>query len=227
MKRRTCYMCSSQATSVEHAPPKCLFPSASESEDGIDRRLNLVTVPSCRSHNSEKSNEDEYLLQVLSASITSNSIGFSQFTSKVKRSFESAPAKASNLIARSRPATLRRVEDAEWEQGLQVIVEDQRLDEALCNCARALYFKRTRKKFQGQAQAITAFTMYSDASTQAMVDKSVSATILYFEKHNVIGTNPDVFWYKFEEGDRNAFFLMCFYGKSIALVRFKKIQISR
>jgi len=215
------------ATSFEHAPPKCLFPRAEDTENGTNHRRNLITVPSCAAHNSAKSHDDEYLLQVLSASYTSNAVGLKQFVRKVGRSFDDAPTKASRLIARSAPVKLRRVEQPEWEDGLQVIVEGERLDDVLSNCARALYFKETGKKFQGPAQVITGFTMYTGTPDQASVDQGIAATEAYFNNQPPRGQNPEVFWYKFEEGEQTAMFLLCFYGHSIAIVRFKKIHVSR
>lgn len=50
-------MCDNSALSTEHVPPKCIFPEGS--------RQNLITVPSCSRHNSEKSGDDEYLRDIL------------------------------------------------------------------------------------------------------------------------------------------------------------------
>ena len=69
--------------------------------------------------------------------------------------------------------------------------------------------------------------MYSGIPDQASVDQIVAATEDYFSTQAPKGENADVFWYKFEEGERTAMFLMCFYGQSVAIVRFKKIHVSR
>lgn len=62
-KRRTnrrdysrCAYCGEPATSKDHVPPKCIFPSD---------RDNLITVPACDIHNAKRSNLDELLLQFL------------------------------------------------------------------------------------------------------------------------------------------------------------------
>lgn len=52
MPQEQCYMCDEAASSVEHAPPKCLSPEIKNSE--IDLRINLVTAPSCEEHNCKK-----------------------------------------------------------------------------------------------------------------------------------------------------------------------------
>jgi len=84
----TCYMCNQEATSVEHAPPICVFPAKKDLPSQKDYRKNLITVPSCATHNAATSNDDEYLLYVLSSSITSSDVGLNQFLTKVKRSAE-------------------------------------------------------------------------------------------------------------------------------------------
>ncbi len=222
MSIRTCYMCELEATSDEHAPPRCLFPEQKDVPDGIDYRINLITVPSCEKHNSLKSHDDEYLLHVLSGSFTSSHVGLTQFITKVHRAFEKAPSKASSFIQRYEPILLKRHTDDEWEQGAQVKVEAERLDLVLGNCARALYFHETAQKLVGPVQVITAFTMYLDAEVQANITSSVDTTKAYFASHPPKGENPDVFWYKFDEGVNTVTFFMCFYSSSEVLVMLNK-----
>jgi len=223
----TCYMCSKKATSREHAPPRCIFPARKDTPDGADYRKNLITVPSCDEHNSEKSHDDEYLLFALAGSYTSSDIGLTQFTTKVKRAFENQPSKAGNFIRRSAPVRLRKVEQAEWEDGLQVVAEGDRIDSVLSNCARALYYHETRRKFLGPAHVLTHFTLYHDETLQANITKGFEVTELHFASEAPRGDNPKVFWYKVHESDATALFLFCFYGQSTAMVRFKTILVSR
>ena len=222
---RTCYMCELEASSDEHAPPKCLFPERKDAQSNVDYRVNLITVPSCEAHNSARSRDDEYLFHALSGSYTSSQIGLDQFTSKVARAFERAPSKASSFIRRSQPVLLKRDASDEWEQGAQVIIEAERLDLVLENCARALYFHETGTKFLGPVNVLTAFTMYHDPKLQAQVTASFEATGRHFANHLEKGENPAVFWYKFEEGENTAMFLMCFYSSSEVLVRLKKREL--
>ena len=58
----TCYMCSAPKTSVEHVPPKGLFPKSKDLPAGMNLRKQLITVPACDLHNTEKSHDDEYLM---------------------------------------------------------------------------------------------------------------------------------------------------------------------
>ncbi len=222
MPVRTCYACEVDASSDEHAPPKCLFPERKDVADGTDYRVNLITVPSCDAHNSAKSRDDEYLLQALAGSYTSSQVGLTQFITKVRRAFERSPSKASSFVKLSEPVMLKRDSAAEWEQGAEVIVEAERLDNVLGNCARALYFHATGKKFAGPVHVITAFTMYKHPVVQENVNSGVRAATEYFSSHPPKGENPEVFWYKFEESENTAVFLMQFYESSEVLVRFDK-----
>ncbi|MDC5072991.1 hypothetical protein NRA08_18095, partial [Acinetobacter baumannii] len=74
MLTNTCYMCDAEATTVEHVPPKCIFPESkdlSSADKLLDFRKQLITVPSCDDHNGKKSKDDEYLFCMLAISILS------------------------------------------------------------------------------------------------------------------------------------------------------------
>ncbi len=222
----TCYMCSQRATSQEHAPPRCLFPQAEDTSDGVDYRKNLVTVPSCELHNGQKSHDDEYLLFVLAGSYTSSSVGLNQFLTKVHRAFKKRPGKAANFVRRATPVKLKRIGETEWENGAQVIIDGERVDGVLSNCARALYHHHTGSKFQGAAQVLTNFTMYLDEKVQASVSESFDSAANDLAAEPLLGTNPAVFAYKFKEDDETVLFYFCFYDSSAATVRFKKIILT-
>lgn len=70
-----CYMCHRDADSREHVPPKCLFPEKKDVGTSAYRN-NLITVPSCELHNSNKSKDDEFLMVSIAGIIGNNSIGY-------------------------------------------------------------------------------------------------------------------------------------------------------
>lgn len=113
---------------------------------------------------------------------------------------------------------LQRVGDATWEDGLQVIVEAERLDLVLGNCARALYFHETGRRLLGPLKVITGFTMYNDPTVQANVTTGLAAAELFFAEHTATGESPEVFKYKFAEGEIRVLFLMHFYSHSEVIV---------
>lgn len=79
-------MCDKEATTVEHVPPKCLFPEFKDA--GEDLRVNLITVPSCDDHNGKKSRDDEFLMVSLAGLIGNNSIGFQHYHGKIQRALK-------------------------------------------------------------------------------------------------------------------------------------------
>lgn len=60
-KTQTCYMCNSIATSNEHAPPKSFFPKSADNSF----KKELITVPSCKSHNQDTSSTDELMMHLM------------------------------------------------------------------------------------------------------------------------------------------------------------------
>lgn len=91
-----CYWCGEKAVSMEHVPPKCIFPEEKDVNEIFEEnfRKELITVPSCDLHNLKKSNLDEYLMAVLSAKVGNNSLAYIQTMTKVQRSLRRNP----NLI---------------------------------------------------------------------------------------------------------------------------------
>ncbi|MFY9259584.1 MAG: hypothetical protein WAO71_03645 [Gallionella sp.] len=215
-------MCDQEAITVEHAPPKCIFPEIKDTPDERDYRKNLITVPSCNEHNTAKSHDDEYLLFILAASITSSNIGLTQFLTKVKRSAERKPALASKMASNSTPVQIFHEDKKQWEDAAGIVVEGARIDATLGKCARALYFYETSRKFFGTVRVITPFTMYSDPSFNNSIASAVATADSFFSSYPLRGENHDVFWYKFEEGEVTATMLLCFYGSTKILVRFDK-----
>lgn len=80
-----CYLCDKPAAGVEHVPPRCLFPKASDLGEGVNYRKNLLTVPSCEAHNSEKSKEDEYFLNVITSLNCINEVGRNHYLKQIRR----------------------------------------------------------------------------------------------------------------------------------------------
>jgi hypothetical protein len=90
-----CYACNNIATSREHVPPKCLFPT----ELGINLRKALITVPSCEVHNGKKSDDDEFLLASLAGIIGCNDIGLLHKLTKVDRANKRSGGRLLNKVA--------------------------------------------------------------------------------------------------------------------------------
>ncbi len=79
-----CYHCDSLATSREHVPPLCIFPEAKDVRN-MNFRKNLITVPSCDLHNSNKSHDDEFLMVSVAGIVSNNKLGFVHNRTKIDR----------------------------------------------------------------------------------------------------------------------------------------------
>lgn len=78
-QQETCYMCDRVATTREHAPPRSFFPR--------DRRVNVIKVPSCTTHNNDNHLDVEYARNLIASDIHVNAIGLAMFET-ARRSFE-------------------------------------------------------------------------------------------------------------------------------------------
>ena len=210
-------MCEKTSSSVEHAPPKCIFPELKDVSDGIKRRENLIKVPSCYEHNSEKSKDDEYLLYILSTSITSNKVGHGQALTKVKRAAERKPNLIKNLSKHVLATPFTNFNTNEKIDAIAIFLDGDRINSVLEKCARALYFHKSGKKFTGTAKVVNGFLTH----TQEDSEKKLEAFIIMekiFNLYPYFGKHPDVFKYKVIHLDNSAMFLLEFYGTSKAIV---------
>ena len=216
----TCYACERDANTVEHAPPKCIFPETKDLADGLNYRKNLITVPSCEEHNTAKSRDDEYLLHVLAASITSSPVGLTQFLTKVRRSLERAPALARALLPSEIPVMRYVPHAARLEEAFPISADGQRIDRVIGACARALYAHETGSKFLARVKVIASFMSYGLTTTDNAVGQALALSKAFLSNAAVRGENPEVFFYKFARGPQTAVMLLCFYGGTEFLVQF-------
>src|SRR6266850_2946355 len=108
-----CYCCEQLGTTDEHVPPKCLFPERKDLPAGIDLRRNLITVPSCPTHNLEKSGDDEYLMYVLTMNLPAEKIAEYHFSTKVLRGINRRPLLINRILAKTSPVTIHDTESDE------------------------------------------------------------------------------------------------------------------
>ncbi|MCE1061859.1 hypothetical protein LU646_28880 [Pseudomonas alloputida] len=132
----TCYMCSAIATSSEHVPPRCLFPEKKYLDETDDQRRDLITVPSCDKHNTQKSGDDEYLMYLFSMLPESSAYSRIIFQ-KAVRAARRKP-QLSEAIFRNQ-IVINEVEAYE--------VDRQRVDTSIGFVARAIFFNETNLKW--------------------------------------------------------------------------------
>lgn len=159
MSATYCYMCDAAATSVEHVPPRCLFPEQKDLPSGVDLRKQLITVPSCDVHNSSKSKDDEYLLYALSMNIPNNTTASDHFSSKILRAIQRSPSVIKKFTEKQIPVKVEDTQTGEIHETLALQVDRQRLENALMMIGRALYFHHFNTRWKGSVSAYPNFLL--------------------------------------------------------------------
>lgn len=195
----TCYMCESTATGREHVPPNCIFPERKDLPPGVDYRKQLFKVPSCDTHNMQKSRDDEYFLYILGGCFLINDVGRMQYKTKIRRAAKRNQSVLARIASRAFPC---QFSDRESEANVSSIAHE--VDEDRFNCiidrmSRALYFHHFQEKWNWAVKYQAEFMFPStDAASPAVARcKAISALAdEWFEKTPYYGKNPKVFQYQ-------------------------------
>jgi len=206
-KKVTCYACDGIATSKEHVPPRSFFPPS--------YRKNLITVPSCDIHNSEKSKNDGYLRSLIAIYYENNLEGQLLFSQKVMRSLKRRP----NLIKRFfftgdvYPALIN------GKPSMAFSYDSKRLEETIACIAKAIYYHHFQMKWTEQLQIIPASAAVSPKVKGYEVQNAWLAKLKSMEFETLkFGENQDIFYYQFLEDANNDFkrLRMVFYQGFVA-----------
>ncbi len=221
---RTCYMCDSKANSVEHIPPKCLFPRKKDLPRGVDLRKQLITVPSCYEHNSKKSKDDEYLLYCLVMSIPSNEVGKNIFVKKIMRAIQRNPSLIKQFLSNHRDVFVQNIKTLKIDKSLGIEIDIQRIENEIEHLSRALFFDHFGEKWLGEVSIYPNFLLsMADGyrkTNQLIKDMDDMAEEL-FSKEKLYGDNPEVFKYNaVDKGkDKPKFMRLYFYnGNRITVI---------
>jgi hypothetical protein len=205
----TCYACGQPATSVEHVPPKCIFPEIKDA--AVDFRKNLITVPSCDVHNTAKSQDDEFLLLALVVYIGNNKAGKQHFLTKVMRAVQRMPGAFRKRIDDSFPVV------GTPGAGAALQFDRDRFDHEIEMIVRALYFHETSNILTLPVLIESPMFHIRDGPslTSDAVAQQTAAGVRAFIGSNtpLTGENPDIFRYRFRhEPSENLFAIeMLFY----------------
>ncbi len=187
----TCYMCDTSPTSKEHAPPLCFFPE--EKEIRKKMRINLVRVPSCDLHNSQKSKDDEYFraLVLMSAAQHSDAAKH-QFLRKILRAADRKPRAYQSFF------TTQGSVNGGADQVLGV--DRERFDICIDHLARALFFNTFRRKWSLPISVVSPNFYSAIASNRVVSHEPTSDAVeisrQYLKTAPVMGDNPEVFEYR-------------------------------
>jgi hypothetical protein len=214
-------MCDSIETSREHTPPLCFFPDSKKI--GRDLRRNLITVPACDRHNSQKSKDDEFLRSVILMTPGINEAKQHLFFGKL-------------LPAVSRKSHVYRsfFEDkgtVVQGKGRALKIDRKRFDHCIDHLARAIFFDAFKDKWRLPISIISP-NFYSGIGSDKMVPhqptlRAVEISREFLSSEPNRGTNPEVFLYRIRYDEPNesyafaAIFYDCFevYSFSNPLIR--------
>ena len=203
-------MCDQPATTKEHVPPKCLFPEQKDlPKDSPSLRENLITVPSCEIHNTQRARDDEYILYFLTMHIANNSTAFKQFHTKILRSYQRNPA-LMKLITENGEKVVTVDTYGKTMPSLQIMPDADRLNRCFDSIANGLYFHQYGERYNGgSVRSLQDIAFDRTNKNQIYIDTGTERddVITHLRKHFAQlghdGSNPDVFRYRFEEPDEN------------------------
>lgn len=200
MVEKNCYWCENEATSMEHVPPRCLFPEDKDVKHVFNKtfREHLITVPSCDEHNMQKSNLDEYLMVTLSGKVGNNGLAYIQTLTKIDRS-----RKRNSKLLDIKNSEVIKINDKEFPV-LWVNADTQKLNHSFESIARGLYYHENSKAFKGKLTIVSKIFNHLDDPDGTEFNIR-SSEILEIEKRHwnteVKGENKEVFSYQFSPID--------------------------
>ncbi len=206
-----CYYCGAPATSREHVPPACIFPEGKDLSDGVNYRKNLITVPSCDTHNSQKSKDDEYLLLILVHGYFNNEAGRDHFNKKVVRALTRRPAMLMALYGNKTPVTVDAVPT------VAVDIDRGRFNRALEQACRGLYLFHYGERWPEEIEIHTPVLLSMNEPHSDSVNKRVAnlskAIVKELDGSQKRGDNPAIFWYQMliDKAKRRLLCRMTFY----------------
>lgn len=213
--KETCYMCHRPKTSKEHVPPKCIFPSDKDLEDGFGLRKNLIKVPSCDIHNSQKSKDDEYLMFILASGILGNRYKDGQVKTKIMRALKRRPHVYTSFMNDLTPVLLKG-EDGKVHESASFKVDLKRFDNIACHMACGIFFHHYEKKWLGGFKVFSNMLLDLESTDSVKVNNAVRNAATYasklFSECEEFGENKEIFKYKIiSEGDLKHGIHMVFY----------------
>ena len=198
-------MCDTEATSTEHAPPKCLFPKQRDLPSGINLRNQLITVPSCARHNQQRSSNDEYLLYTLVINIASNDIAQNHFFSGIMRGINRNPTLIQRYTSDSVPVVIEDILTGKADSTIAIKIEYKRFKESIDNIIRAIYFNNFNEKLLTEITIFPEFMLLTldpeNVSSNDIISEISNASDVFFSGSEFQGSNPGVFKYQIDSDE--------------------------
>lgn len=151
-------MCVADATSKEHVPPHCFFPKG--------RRNDLITVPSCSTHNNDNSKDVEYVRNIVVTHHKTNEVARLHFREKALKSFTRSPKLFSQTLHNAKEVRL------DGEVTGVGILDLPRFKSVMKAIAFGIYFNRHEKVFEGDWEIFGTGLVSTDALFEGKPDGS-------------------------------------------------------
>jgi hypothetical protein len=198
----TCYMCDDEATTREHSPPYSFFPK--------DKRVNLITVPSCPRHNNNNSKDVEYVRNLICSDFHTNKVGLAIFE-KARRSYERSPKLFTQTFSRIRLIKVNGQETAVYKINLT------RFKPVIRAIASALYFHEFGEKFAYHWNVYNATMVSENEGFYDKPDKinpQLREVVRRMPAADRDTNQPDVFKFAVYRGKlpHEVFYRLVFYG---------------
>jgi len=195
---KKCYWCGNPATSVEHVPPRNLFP--------VGHTKDLITVPSCKAHNEDLHLLDERFRFYIQACGT-NDVALVALKDKTIRSLSrpERPGLVKSLASKSHRINV----GGHPTFAMEINPSDQNL--YFEKIVRGMYFHLLKQPAVGQV--VSASEQFIVPGLDYEHVKKTIVPLLNVPKFAVLGqvSNPKVFQYKYAhviEKSRKAFAIM-------------------
>ncbi len=195
-------MCEKPATTREHAPPLSFFPA--------DRRVNLITVPSCKTHNHDNAENVEYVRNIVVTDIHTNDVAREMFAKKVKRSYA--------IGYKLRRSTFRKVREVriDGQETAIVNISEVRFNPVIRAIANALYFHDFGERFRYRWMVYRATMLSEGQAFYDMVDHwnpQARAILRNIPTANRDTNQPEVFKYGvYRDEEHRVIYKLVFYG---------------
>ena len=209
----TCYMCEAPSSSREHVPSKCLFPE-SKDVNGQHFRENLITVPSCDIHNSNKSRDDEFLMISTAGIIGNNSVGYQHKFGKVERAIRRSSNKLLEKVFIKKQHYTVKTQNNKYIEVIWGTPDYKRLLSCYKHISYGIYYHHFGKRFIGKLKIIPGYFHKEDINARNFNQFIRDKTELELKDIKKNGSNDEVFYYQFTEEDQFGLFLLkiCLYG---------------
>ncbi len=212
--KKKCYLCNQTATSKEHVPPKCFFPTEAQ------YRKNLITVSSCHEHNIDTSSDDDYARDTIALSHGNNNLAHNKFLDKTYKSLIKSNKYFNEII--NNPTRVYVKAGPIYEPSLRIEIDRERLDRTFKEIGYALFYKEFGRTWFSKLEIVTEFLYYKDltidSGSQHFLDIKNKLDLDDYK-----GNNPKVFTYCFYSVDSKNFndkllFLKFYEGFEVTII---------